>query len=445
MRQRRWVELLNDYDCNIRYHPGKANVVADALSRKEPIKIHSIQIQNDIQTRILEAQNLSVTEGNMYNEMSCGAELQLETKPNGLLYFLNRIWIPDRDNLRTFIMNEAHKTRYSVHPGADKMYMDLRTQYWWPGMKKDISLYVSKCLTCLKVKVEHQRPSGLLEQPEIPVWKWECIAMDFITKLPQTSRGHDSIWVIIDRLTKSAHFIPIREDYRVEKLARIYIDEIVSRHGVPLNIISDRDGRFTSHFWQSLQSALGTQLNLSTAYHPQTDGQSERTIQTLEDMLRACVIDFKRNWDLHLPLVEFSYNNSYHTSINMAPFEALYGRKCRSPICWTEIGESQITGPELIQETSDKIMLIRDNLLLARSRQKSYADKRRKPLEFQVGDIVLLKVSPWKGVVHFGKKGKLAPRFVGPFKILERIGKVAYKLDLPEDSVTFIRHFMSRT
>ncbi|KAI3795130.1 hypothetical protein L1987_37776 [Smallanthus sonchifolius] len=432
MRQRRWVELLNDYDCNIRYHPVKANVVADALSRKEPIKIHSIRIQNDIQTRILEAQHLSVTKGKMYNEMSCGAELQLEAKPNGLLYFLNRIWIPDRDNLRTFIMNEAHKTRYSIHPGADKMYMDLRTQYWWPGMKKDIALYVSKCLTCLKVKAEHQRPSGLLEQPEIPVWKWECIAMDFITKLPHTSRGHDSIWVIIDRLTKSAHFIPIREDYRVEKLARIYIDEIVSRHGVPLNIISDRDGRFTSRFWQSLQSALGTQLNLSTAYHPQTDGQSERTIQTLEDMLRACVIDFKGNWDLHLPLVEFSYNNSYHTSINMAPFEALYGRKCRSPICWTEIGESQITGPELIQESSDKIMLIRDNLLVARSRQKSYADKRRKPLEFQIDDLVLLKVSPWKGIVRFGKKGKLAPRFVGPFKILERIGKVAYKLDLPE-------------
>ncbi|KAI3815635.1 hypothetical protein L1987_15312 [Smallanthus sonchifolius] len=365
-----WVELLNDYDCNIRYHPGKANVVADALSRKEPIKIHNIRIQNDIQSRILEAQNLSVTEGNMYNEMSCGAELQLETKPNGLLYFLNRIWIPDRDNLRTFIMNEAHKTRYSVHPGADKMNNDLRTQYWWPSMKKDISLYVSKCLTCLKVKAEHQRPSGLLEQPEIPVWKWECIAMDFITKLPQTSGGHDSIWVIIDRLTKSAHFIPIREDYRVEKLARIYIDEIVSRHGVPLNIISDHDGQFTSRLWQSLQSALGTQLNLSTAYHPQTDGQSERTIQTLEDMLRACVIDFKGNWDLHLPLVE--------------------------------------------------------------SWQKSYADKRRKPLEFQVGDIVLLKVSPWKGVVRFGKKGKLVPRFVGPFKILQRIGKVAYKLDLPE-------------
>ncbi|GKB42457.1 putative reverse transcriptase domain-containing protein, partial [Tanacetum coccineum] len=160
--------------------------------------------------------------------------------------------------------------------------------------------------------------------------------MDLVTKFPRSSSGYDAIWVIVDRLTKSAHFLPIREDYKTEKLARIYINEIVARHGVPVSIISDRDGRFASHLWQALQKALSTKLHMSTAYHPKTDGQSERTIQMLEDMLRACVMNFGGSWYTHLPLVEFSYNNSYHTSIKCAPFEAMYGRKCRSPVIWTK-------------------------------------------------------------------------------------------------------------
>ncbi|GJT78875.1 putative reverse transcriptase domain-containing protein [Tanacetum coccineum] len=291
-------------------------------------------------------------------------------------------------------MHESHKSKYSIHPGSDKMYHDLKKLYWWPNMKAIIAEYVSKCLTCSRVKAECQKPSGLLVQPEIPMWKWERITMDFVTKLPKTSTGHDAIWVIVDRLTKSAHFIPIRATDSMETLTRLYIKEIVSRHGVPIFIISDRDSHFTSRFWQSLQNALGTQLDMSTAYHPETDGQSERTIQTLEDMLRACVIDFGKGWDKHLPLVEFSYNNSYHASIKAAPFEALYGRKCRSPVCWAEVGDSQLTGPEIIQETTEKIVQIRQRLQAARDRQRSYANVRRKPLEFQVGDRVMLKVSP---------------------------------------------------
>nr|GEY14278.1 putative reverse transcriptase domain, ribonuclease H-like domain, aspartic peptidase domain protein [Tanacetum cinerariifolium] len=219
----------------------------------------------------------------------------------------------------------------------------------------------------------------------------------------------------------------------MDKLARIYLKEVVTRHGIPVLIISDRDPRFASNFWRSLQNALGTRLDMSTAYHPETDGQSERTIQTLKDMLRACSIDFGKGWVNHLPLVEFSYNNSYHATIKAAPFEARYGRKCRSPVCWTEVGEAQILGPELIQETTEKIVQIKQRMQAARDRQKSYADLKRKPKEFQVGDKVMLKVSPWKGVVRFGKRGKLNPRYVGPFKVLERIRDVAYKIDLLEE------------
>nr|GEZ04449.1 reverse transcriptase domain-containing protein [Tanacetum cinerariifolium] len=219
------------------------------------------------------------------------------------------LWIQnqmlDYGNLRNLIMHESHKSKYSIHPGPDKMYKDLKKLYWWPNMKAVIAEYVGKCLTCSRVKTECQKPSGLLIQPKIPIWKWERITMDFVTKLPKTSNGHDTIWVIVDHLTKSTHFIPTRETESMDTITWLYIKEIISRHGVPISIISDRDSHFTSRFWQSLQKALGTQLDMSTVYHPETDGQSERTIQTPKDMLRACAIYFGKGWEKHLPLVEF--------------------------------------------------------------------------------------------------------------------------------------------
>nr|GFA48778.1 reverse transcriptase domain-containing protein [Tanacetum cinerariifolium] len=289
MCQRRWIDMLSDYECEIKYHPGKANVVADALSRKERLKpsrvrAMSITIHFGLKTKILEAQ------GEASKDLKALAEL-------------------------------------------------LR------GLETHVS-------TCSVVKTKHQKPSRLLQQPKLLEWKWEKITMDLVTKLPRSSDGYDKIWVIVDRLTKSAYFLPIREDYKTKKLARIYINEIVARHGVPVSIISNRD-----------------------AYHLEIDGQSERTIQTLEDMLRACAMDFGGSWDTHLPL--------------------------------TEVVESQLIGPKIVQETTEKIILIKERLKTARNCQKSYADKRRKPIEFKVGDRVLLKVSPWKGVVRFGNKGKL--------------------------------------
>nr|GEZ20418.1 hypothetical protein [Tanacetum cinerariifolium] len=295
----------------------KANVVADALSRKQrepPLRVQALvmTIGLDLPRQILNAQT------------------------------------------------EARNRRTSRR----KMLEDMKKLYWWTNMKADIATYVSKCLTCTKVKAEHQKPSGLLIQPKIPKGKWDNITMDFVTKLPKSSQGYDTVWVIVDRLTKSAIFTPIRETKPMDKLARIYLKE----------------------------NALGTRLDVSTTYLPETDDQSKRTIQTLKDMLRTCAINFGKGWVNHLPLVEFSYDNSYHASIKAAPFEALYGRKCSSPVCWTEVGEAQILSPDLIQETTEKI-----------------------------GSYVLAK---W---------GKLNPRDVRPFKVLGVIGKVAYKLNLPEE------------
>ncbi|GJU24305.1 putative reverse transcriptase domain-containing protein [Tanacetum coccineum] len=310
MHQRRWIKLFSDYECKIRYHPGKENLVADALSRKEWVKPRRVRaIVMNIQSRVREmiqvAQSEAIKQENVLAESLHGLDQQIGRKEDESLYFMDRIWVPLVGGVRTIIMDEAHNSKYSVHPGADKMYHDLRDMYWWSGNEEGY-----------------------------------CC-------LPRTRSGYDVIWVIVDRLTKLAYFLAIREDYNMEKLA-------------------------SAKFFRDA-------LDMSTTYHPQTDGQSERIIQTLQDMLRACVIDFGGSWDVHLPLAEFSYNNNYHSSISLI-------------------------GPELVQEMTDKVVLIKEKLKAARDHQKSYANNRRKPLEFKVGDRVMLKVSPWKGVIRFGKK-----------------------------------------
>jgi hypothetical protein len=312
------------------------------------------------------------------------------------------------------------------------MYQDLKQKYWWYGLKRDVAAHVAMCDVCQRVKAEHQRPAGLLHPLKIPEWKWEEIGMDFIVGLPRTSAGYDSIWVIVDRLTKVAHFIPVKTTYSGAKLAELYMARIVCLHGVPKKIVSDRGSQFTSRYWKKLHKSLDTRLNFSSAYHPQTNGQTERTNQVLEDMLRACALQHGGSWDKSLPYAEFSYNNSYQASLKMSPFEALYGRKCRTPLYWDQTGERQLFGPEIIQEAEEQVQQIRENLRTAQSRQKSYADTRRKLLEFKEGDYVYLKVSPLRGMRRFKVKGKLSPRFIGPFLILKRVEEVAYQLELPD-------------
>ncbi|GJY33753.1 putative reverse transcriptase domain-containing protein [Tanacetum coccineum] len=349
------------------------NVVADALSRKRRlgsirVKFMKITLIPDLDRKIQEFQQVVIQDKYLDDEQMKGLFKLLESDTNKIKQFKGIIWVPKYGGLREIILDEAHKSKYSIHLGSTKMYKDLKSLYWWPSIKSSIGQYVEKCRICLQVKAEHQRPYGSLKPLEIPMWKWDHITTDFIVRLPKTKKGHDAIWVIVDRLTKSAYFLPIKEMFSLEKLARLYVEEIVSRH---------------------------------------------------------------RSWDDLLPLAEFSYNNSYHSSIKMAPFEALYGRKCKSPVCLNEVRENQFTGPDIIQQTSDKVTQIRKRIKSAQDRQKRYADRRRKPIEFQVGDKVMLKISPWKGVMRFGKRGKLSPRYIGPFSITKRIDNITYKLCLP--------------
>ncbi|KAA3473620.1 DNA/RNA polymerases superfamily protein [Gossypium australe] len=261
-------------------------------------------------------------------------------------------------------------------------------------------------------------------------WKWDRVTMDFVSGFPLSLKKNDAIWVVVDRLTKLTHFISVCTDYSLDKLVELYIPKIVRLYGVPVSIISDRNPRFTSRFWKKLPEALGMRLHFSTAFHPKTDGQSERVIQILKDMLRCYVLKFEGNWEKYLPLVEFAYNNSFQSRIKMVLFEVLYGRKCQTPLNWPELSEKKIHEVDLIRETEDKVTVIRDSLKAASDQQKLYTDLKLKDIEFQISDKVFLKVSLWKKILRFGRKGKLSLQFIGSYEIIERIGPVAYRLAL---------------
>ncbi|WVZ76881.1 LOW QUALITY PROTEIN: hypothetical protein U9M48_024803 [Paspalum notatum var. saurae] len=431
----RQLRKHEDYDMEIHYHPGKANVVADALSRKSYANIavgflipHELceeferlslgflhhttaaafEAEPTLEREIREHQKDDEKLLEIRELLKLGKAPHFREDEQRILWYKNRICVPNVDRIRKLILSEAHDTAYSIHPGSTKMYYDLKERFWWYGMKRAVAEYVAICDTCQRVKAEHQRPAGLL-QP--------------------LKKGYNSIWVVVDRLTKVAHFIPVNTTYSDAKLAELYISRIVCLHSVPKRIISDLRFAVTSRFLEQLHDSLGTKLRFSTAYHPQTDRQTERTNQILEDMLRVCAIQYGTSWDKCLPYAEFSYNNSYQASLKKSPFEALYGKRCRTPLFWNQTGEKQVFGPNIIQDAEQQLRI--ENLRVAQSRQRSYANVRRRDLSFKVDNHVYLKVSPTRGIRRFNMKGKLAPRYIGPFKILESKGEVSYRFELP--------------
>jgi hypothetical protein len=343
----------------------------------------------------------------------------------------NRIYVPSYGEPRNLVLKEMHDVPYVGHIGYQKTIIAVRSHFIWLGMKMDVANYIARCMECQKVKVEHRHPAGLLQPLPILEKKWEVITMDFITGLPRMNKKHDSIMVVIDKLTKAAHFVPVKTTHTTTNIAKIFMKEISRLHGIPRTIISDRDTKLTFNFWRGLFKGFGTNLIFKIAYHPQTNGKIERVNRIIDDMLRMYVMDKPSKWEDYLHLVQFSYNNGYQDSLRMIPFEALYGIKYDTPVSWDNLADRVVLGRDLLKDIEDQVVKINHNLKVARDRQKVYADKKMTAREFKLGEHVLLKVNPKKISLKLDSRTKLVARFCGPFEILDRIGPVAYILALP--------------
>jgi hypothetical protein len=333
-------------------------------------------------------------------------------------------------------MHDHHDAAVAGHLGFDKCYENISRYFFWPRLADNLRRYIASCDTCQRTKSSTQQPAGLLQPLEVPKDRWEQVSMDFIIQLPPTKRGHDAITVIVDRFSKMTHLAPCKTEATAPEIAQIFFDTVFKHHGMPLSIVSDRDAKFTSEFWKSLMKKLGTKLAMSTAFHPQTDGQTERNNRTLEQMLRAYVNHKQNDWDEHLTAAEFAINNSIHPSTKMTPFRLATGR---DPIVPTALLTPHSGSTDRVQATEDffreianNVKIATDNLLHAQAQQAKYANQNRREEEFKEGDQVLLSTANFTLGAQKGRPSKkLQHRFAGPFKILKKISSVAYKLELP--------------
>jgi hypothetical protein len=431
-RQARWMEFMSRFDFTIDYQPGKDNIVADALSRRID---HRIETLNAIS---------HVTAGSSLKDSIIAAYLRdpaLKSVKNGqdgyvvqdgLIYKTNRLCIPDDPEIKSIILREHHDSPLAGHLGRDKTLERLSRNYHWPGMAASVREYVKTCPACQRNKPTNQAPAGLLQTLPTPEARWEQVTMDLITQLPKTPSNHDAIVTFTDRLSKRVLFAPTTTSVDAPGLARVFFDTVFRHHGIPSTIISDRDPRFISNFWQSLFTLTGTRLGMSTAFHPQTDGQSERTNRTLEDMLRAYTNYRHDDWDQHLTAAEFAYNDSVQASTGHTPFFLTYGQHPRVPGIFkrpSDASPNQAT-EDFLADIRSALTQAKDSLGRAQQRQRNYENKHRRDVTYSVGDKVMLST------VNLNLRGsgparKLLPKFEGPFEVIKVISPVAYKLKLP--------------
>ncbi|GJJ67911.1 hypothetical protein EMPS_00257 [Entomortierella parvispora] len=425
-RQARWMELLQEYNFDFRYKRGVDNIVPDALSRRpdhqdkppDQTSLASLQVDIDPSLHINYARDTPMTQ-------------------NGLLFTniagRTRLCIPDNDKIRNQLLHDAHDSKLAGHLGFDKTYDLLCRRFYWPRLAKDTKAYVLSCDLCQRNKPSLQQPAGLYMPLAIPGQRWDTVSMDFIVKLPKTARGYDAITVFVDKLSKQVHFCPSNTTDTAADVARIFFREVFRLHGMPRAIVSDRDSRFTGHFWTTLMGLMDTKLDMSTAFHPQSDGQTERANYTLEEMLRAYISYNQKDWDVLLPMMEFAYNNSQNPSTGFSPFRLNYGHDPVTPSALLHpIQSNTPAATEFILQQQSALTQAQDAIHQAQERQKTQADKARRPSTFKVGDMVLLNADHLSLAARQNRPArKLEPKYIGPFRITRKANDNAFELALP--------------